>query len=166
MIATCSTVLEMDLHIDLVLVGCIFKCFFNPSVNISVSLGGVMPTIKQRRGAYPKEQLIEAVRAVQEGKMTSVQAAETYQVPQGTIRSHTNDQFLRIGSGRSFYLDAEQEAYLVELLKSLEKIGVRLTKPVLRKVVGEYIRLVAKDPRFKSKQASRVVCCAFLCAIS
>ena len=79
-----------------------------------------MPTIKQRCGVYPKEQLVEAVRAVQEGKMTSVQAAEAYNVPQGTIRSHTNDQYLRIGAGRSSYLDSEQEAYLVELIKSLE----------------------------------------------
>ena len=46
---------------------------------------------------------IEAVRDVQEGKTTSVQAAETYKVLQGTIRSHTNDQFLRIGVGRSSY---------------------------------------------------------------
>ncbi|CAM2730588.1 unnamed protein product, partial [Rotaria socialis] len=54
-------------------------------------------------------------------------------------------------AGSSYYLNCKQEDYLVELIKSFETIGVRLTKPVLRQIVGQYIKLVTNDSRYKSK---------------
>lgn len=110
-----------------------------------------MSPIKRRRALYSKEQLVEAIRAVKDGKMTSVKAAEHYKVLSSTIRCHVNEYSSRIGGGTSSYLNPKQEEYLVEAMKSLESIGVRLTKPVLKKVCGEYIQLVSKNSRYTSK---------------
>ena len=104
-----------------------------------------------QRGLYEKQQLIDAVTSVLDGEMTSVYASKFYHVPQGTIRTHVNNVTLGIGAGRRVYLNEEKEGYLVDLIKSLEFIGVRLTKSVLKKVVGEYITRVSDDPRLKSK---------------
>ena len=104
---------------------------------------------KRRRGNYPKEKLQNAIRAVTEGSLTSVKASEFYGVPQSTIRSHVNHPSLRIGAGRSSHLNTDEENHLVDLIKSLEKIGVRLTRAVLQKVVIEYLRLIKTDPRWK-----------------
>ncbi len=54
---------------------------------------------------------------------------------------------MHIGADRPFYLTTKQEVYFVELIKSLEVIGVRLTKIILRKVVREFIRFVSNNPR-------------------
>ena len=109
-----------------------------------------MSTIKRRRrGLYSKEQLIEAVRAIQGKKMTSVKAAQVYQVPESTIRCHTSNSSLRFGAGRSFYLSNKQENYLIELIKSFETIGIRITRVILREMVGQYIKLVTNDRRLK-----------------
>jgi transposase-like protein len=104
---------------------------------------------KRSRSNYPKEKLQNAIRAVAEGTLTSVKASEFYGVPQSTIRSHVNHPSLRLGAGRSSHLNVEEENHLVDLIKSLEKIGVRLTQTVLRKVIIEYFRLIKKDPRWK-----------------
>ena len=106
-----------------------------------------MSSVKRRRGLYDKEQLISAIRAVEEKKMTSTKAAKVYGVPSSTIRSHLNNSTLCIGAGRPFYLNKKKESYLVELIKSLSLIGVRLTLVILYKLVGEYLCLVSKVPR-------------------
>ncbi|CAF1652461.1 unnamed protein product [Adineta ricciae] len=103
------------------------------------------------RGRYDKEQLIDAVTAVLDGEMTSVLASTNYGVPQSTIRMHTTQTSLDIGSGRPVYLDKKKEGYLVDLIKSLECAGVRLTKNVLKKVIGEYIISVSDTQRLKSE---------------
>jgi transposase-like protein len=121
-----------------------------------------MSETKRSRSNYPKEKLQEALQAVIEGRMTSVKAAELYQIPQSTIRSHVNKPTMRVGGGRRFYLDQLKELHLVEMIKALEKIGVRLTRLVLRKVIDEYLRLTTEDPRFKSK-TSDVNCVMFFC---
>ncbi|CAF3636594.1 unnamed protein product [Rotaria sp. Silwood1] len=88
-----------------------------------------MDAIKHR-GLYPKENLLEAIRLAKEKQMTSVEASEYYHVPQSTIRSHISNDLLRVDAGRPFYLSSKQEPYLVELIKSLDEIGIRLTKNV------------------------------------
>jgi DNA-binding transcriptional ArsR family regulator len=107
-----------------------------------------MAETKRRRGNYLKQKLQQAIAAVIGETMTSVKASEVFDVPQSTIRSHLNKPSTRIGAGRSQYLNKEEEAHLVELMKSLEKIGVRLTRPVLIRVSGQYLRQITKDPRF------------------
>ncbi|CAF1528476.1 unnamed protein product, partial [Rotaria sordida] len=103
----------------------------------------------KHRGLYAKEKVINAVRAVKDGKMTSVEASKFYKVPSSTIRCHVNGYSARIGAGASFYLSKKQEDYLVELIKSFESIGLRLTKLVLKKIVGQFIKLVTNNSRFK-----------------
>ena len=110
-----------------------------------------MSLVKRRRSLYLKEQLMNAVRDVKQGTMTSLEAAEHYKVPSSTIRCHANEYSSRVGAGPSFYLNVQQEKYLVEAIKSLEDIGVRLIKPVLKKVCNEYIQLVSTNPRYSSK---------------
>lgn len=123
-----------------------------------------MPGAPRHRGNYPKGRLEEAIRMVQDGQMTSIKASEVYKVPQGTIRSHTSNPSLKIGAGRMSYLNGEEESRLVELIKSLVQTGIRLTKWVLKKVVGQYLRLVTRDDRLKSKpsdQTSEILLCLF-----
>jgi DNA-binding response OmpR family regulator len=98
-----------------------------------------MSLVKRRRSLYSKEQLMNAVRD------------EHYKVPSSTIRCHVNEYSSRVGAGPSFHLNVQQEKYLVEAIKSLEGIGVRLIKPVLKKVCSEYIQLVSTNPRYSSK---------------
>ena len=86
--------------------------------------------------------------------MTSVKASEFYHVSQSTIRSHINNDLLHVGAGRPFYLSPKQEIYSVELIKSLDEIGIRLSKNVLMKIIGEYLRLAINDARFNSKVLS------------
>ena len=109
-----------------------------------------MAKTKTLRVLYDEQKLIDAVDAVKSHKMTSVEASKVYQVPASTIRSHTTKASMRFGAGRRFYLDSKQECYLVELIKSFEPIGVKITKPILIKVAGEFIDLVTKDIRLKS----------------
>ena len=116
-----------------------------------------MSAMKRLRGLYDKEPLIAAVRAVQEKQITSVKASKVYKAPESTIRSHTTKPGLRYGSGRSFYLIPNQEDHLVELIKSFGNIGIRLTRTILRQIVGQYIKLVTNDPRYKSKQSRFLV---------
>jgi hypothetical protein len=103
---------------------------------------------------YDKQQLITAVRAVADNRMSSVKASRLYHIPESTIRSHVRYPLLHVGAGRKFYLSSKQERYLVELIKALESIGVRLTKIVLKKVVGEFIGFVSTDPRFNRDYTS------------
>ena len=110
-----------------------------------------MPKVKKQRGLYSKEKLVEAVRAVMNGEMTSIEASIEHHIPSSTIRMHVNNPSLNIGSGRPFYLSLKQEGYLVDVLLSLESMGLRLTKGVLQKIAGEYIQLVANDHRLESE---------------
>jgi hypothetical protein len=96
-----------------------------------------MSKTKRARGLYDKQQLINAVCAVKSNKMTSVQASKFYKVPESTIRTHAKQPSMHIGAGRRFYLSLKQEGYLVELIRSFQLIGVRLTKPILKKLSGE-----------------------------
>ena len=109
--------------------------------------------IKRFRSRYPEQQLIDTGRAVKNDKMTSVKASQLFIVPESTIRAHVINSSLQIGGGCHFYNNSNQGGYLVDLIKSLEFIGVRLTKIVLRKVTGEFISLVSNDSRFKSEFA-------------
>lgn len=109
-----------------------------------------MAKTKALRGLYDEQKLIDAVLAVKNHKMTSVKAAKVYQVPGSTIRTHITKASMKFGSGRRFYLDSKQENDLVQLIKALEPMGVRITKPILTKVAGEFIELVTKDSRLKS----------------
>jgi predicted transcriptional regulator len=108
-----------------------------------------MAETKQRRGQYPKQKLQQAIAAVIGETMTSIKASEVFEVPRSTIRTHLNKPSTRIGAGRSQYLNEDEEAHLVELIKSLEKIGVRVTRPALLRVSGQYLRRITKDPRFQ-----------------
>jgi hypothetical protein len=110
-----------------------------------------MSPMKKRRGVYPKENLVKAVRDVEEGRMSSIEAADHYKVPSSTIRCHVNKYSSRVGAGPSFHLNPKQEEYLVEVIKSLGDIGVRVTKSILQKVSDEYIKLVSNNVRYTSK---------------
>ncbi|CAF1521020.1 unnamed protein product [Adineta steineri] len=110
-----------------------------------------MVKVKRPRGVYIKQKLIDAINAVRSGKMTSVKASEKFTVPESTIRCHIRKPNLRVGAGRSFYLSGNEEKYLVELIKSFDDIGFRLTKPILNSIIGQYIGSVTTDARFTSK---------------
>ena len=101
-----------------------------------------MAKTKHVRSLYDKQKLIDAILEVKSGKMTSIEASKSYKVPGSTIRSHVFKASLKIGAGPRSYLNLEQEAYLVELIKSLGSMGVRVTKSILKKIAGEFIESV------------------------
>ncbi|CAF5040383.1 unnamed protein product, partial [Rotaria sp. Silwood1] len=107
-----------------------------------------MSNKKRPHSRYDKQQLIRAVRAVVDNEMTSMESSIHFHIPESTIRSHVRNPSLHVGAGRKFYLTSKQEHYLVDLIKTLEKTGVRLTKMVLKKVIGEFINYTSTDNRF------------------
>lgn len=109
-----------------------------------------MSPAKQRRSAYGKDQLEAAIKVVKEGVMNSIQAGRVYKVPSSTIRSHLSKPLSRLGAGRPFYLNDEEERCLIDMVKCIHKIGIRLTKSVLKKISGEYMKSIVTDPRFTS----------------
>ncbi|CAF5040384.1 unnamed protein product [Rotaria sp. Silwood1] len=110
-----------------------------------------MSNKKRPHSRYDKQQLIRAVRAVVDNEMTSMESSIHFHIPESTIRSHVRNPSLHVGAGRKFYLTSKQEHYLVDLIKTLEKTGVRLTKMVLKKVIGEFINYTSTDNRFNGK---------------
>ena len=83
--------------------------------------------------------------------MTLMKSSTHFHIPESTISSHIRNPSLRISAGRKFYLTPKQEHYLVDLIKTLERTGVRLTKVVLKKVIGEFINYTSTDNRFNGK---------------
>lgn len=119
--------------------------FVSESIDISMS------EPKWLCGDYPKEKLQQEIDVVLAQKMTSVKASEVLKAPQSTIRTHLKKPFTRIGAGRSMYLNTEEEAQFVELTKSLEKVGFKLTRKVLLRTAGQYLRRTTNHPRLKSE---------------
>jgi hypothetical protein len=100
---------------------------------------------KKRRVVYSLDAFRQAVSAYRDKKMSSVEASKEFGVPESTIRKHRNDTKNDVGSGRPPILSINQEKYLVALLEELHSIGVRLTKEILSKIIGEYMRKVRED---------------------
>jgi hypothetical protein len=94
-----------------------------------------------KRSNYSKEDLTKAVNEYKNGS-TSSSLTTKYGIPGSTIRNHKSNQKLRIRGGRPTLLTNHQEQYLVELLKNLEFVGVRLTKPVVMRLSSEYLQFV------------------------
>lgn len=94
-----------------------------------------------KRSNYPKEDLTKAVQEYKNGS-TSSAITTKYGIPGSTVRNHKSNSKLRVGGGRPTLLTNHQEQYLVELLKNLELVGVRLTKPVVIKLSSEYVHVV------------------------
>jgi len=93
-----------------------------------------------KRSSYSKEDL---KRNVDEYNNSAISIAITakYGIPGSTIRNHKSNPKLGIGSRRPTLLSNEQK-YVAELLKNLELIGVRLTKPVVIKSASDYVQRV------------------------
>ncbi|CAF3088028.1 unnamed protein product [Rotaria sp. Silwood2] len=94
-----------------------------------------------KRSNYSKENLLKAVEEYKNGA-TSTDVSSKYGVPGSTVRNHNYNSQMRFGGGRPTILTSQQEQYLVELLKNLEFIGLRLMKVVVMKLGSEYVKLV------------------------
>ncbi|CAF4468211.1 unnamed protein product, partial [Rotaria magnacalcarata] len=80
-----------------------------------------------KRSNYSKENLLRAVEEYKNG---------------ATVRNHNYNSKMIFRGGRPTVLTSHQEQYLVELLKNLEFIGLRLMKVVVMKLGSEYVKLV------------------------
>ncbi|CAF4156937.1 unnamed protein product [Adineta steineri] len=96
--------------------------------------------MKRSHQKYFTEKLQQAIKAYSDGSMSSVEAAEHCGVPQSTVRNHKRQPAMKIGSGRPFLLSKTDEEYLVELLLSLERMNIRLTKNKVLKIAEEFIK--------------------------
>ncbi|CAF4845267.1 unnamed protein product [Rotaria sp. Silwood1] len=83
--------------------------------------------------------------------MTSIEASKKFGVPESTIRKHKDNRSNRVGSGRPSVLSVDQEQYLVALLQELQSIGVRLTREILAKITGDFIRMIKKSNKDVSR---------------
>ncbi|CAM4946739.1 unnamed protein product [Rotaria socialis] len=99
-----------------------------------------------KRSNYSKENLLKAVEEYKNGA-TSTEVSSKYGVPGSTVRNHNYNSKMRFGGGRPTVLTSHQEQYLIELLKNLEFIGLRLMKVVVMKLGSEYVKLVTASPR-------------------
>jgi transposase len=97
--------------------------------------------MKTKRSNYSKDNLTNAVNDYRNGS-TSTEVTAKYGVPGSTVRNHNSNSKLKIGGGRPTLLTNHQEHYFVELLKNLESVGIRLTKPVVMKLSSEYVQYV------------------------
>ncbi|CAF4170131.1 unnamed protein product, partial [Rotaria sordida] len=85
--------------------------------------------------------LTRAIEEYNNGVASSV-LTTNYGIPGSTIRNHKSNPKLRIGAGRPTLLSNEHEKYFVELLKNLENIGFRLTKPIVLQLSSDYVQRV------------------------
>ncbi|CAF0964997.1 unnamed protein product, partial [Didymodactylos carnosus] len=99
-----------------------------------------------RKKTYTINELKQAVEAVREGRMNSKEAGLKFNVPDSTIRHHTNNHYSKIGAGRKTYLSREQEEYLISLIKSLEDFGHKCTNELVMKLCGDYMQLLGVKP--------------------
>lgn len=93
------------------------------------------------RRKYSREDLLKAVDEYKNGS-SSIDIAKRYGIPGSTIRNHTINPTLRLGSGRPSLLNNNQEQYLVALLKNLDCVGLRLTKKLIIRLSSEFISSV------------------------
>lgn len=96
---------------------------------------------KTDRSSYPKEKLLEAVRAVKSGALSGYAASIHYGIPRATI---INRVYERKGMksntlGRPTILTQDVEENLVKNLHVLEKYGFGLTRKKLMETVGLYV---------------------------
>jgi hypothetical protein len=93
-----------------------------------------------KRSSYSKENL---TRATDECNSDAISTAITakYGIPRSTIRNHKSNPKLVIRIRCSTLLSNEQK-YLAELLKNLELVGVRLTKPIVMQLASDYIQRI------------------------
>ena len=84
------------------------------------------------------------VKAIEEYKngAPSSEVSLKYGVPGSIISNHGSNSRLGLGNGRPTAFTIHQEKYLVELLKNLQTIGVRLMKAVVMKLGSEYVKLL------------------------
>ncbi|CAF3932505.1 unnamed protein product [Rotaria magnacalcarata] len=100
---------------------------------------------KRRRVTYSLDDFCNAVTAYRNKTMTSIAASKKCGVPESTIRKHKDNKTNRVGSGRPSALSVDQEQYLVALLRELQSIGVRLTREILAKITGDFMRMIKKS---------------------
>ena len=94
-----------------------------------------------KKSNYSKENLIKALEEYKNGT-TSSEVSLKYGVPASTVRNHNSNSQMTFGSGHPTVLKIDQEQYLVELLKNLEIIGLRLMKTIVMKLASEYVKLI------------------------
>lgn len=85
---------------------------------------------------YNHQSLLDAVAS----DLSSKTAAAQYNVPASTIRQHRREPNLTAGAGRPTYLTAEEESYLVSLLKLLPEYGFDVTKEIALQLAAEYFK--------------------------
>ncbi|CAF5140091.1 unnamed protein product [Rotaria sp. Silwood1] len=86
--------------------------------------------------SYTKEKLISAL----ESDFSSPVAAEKFNIPERTIRSHRQMPLQKVGAGRYRYLNDNEENHLVSLFQILPNYGFSLTAGVAINISSEYMK--------------------------
>ena len=83
--------------------------------------------------------------------MSSIATSKKFAVPESTIRKHKDNKTNHVGSDRPCALSMNEEQYLVSLLQELQSIGVRLTREILSRIAGDFMRMIKKSNKDISK---------------
>lgn len=101
---------------------------------------------------YSPEDLMNAVKAVQNGVLTTYRAAKLYNIPKATIYKHVKGQrgIKSKSLGRPTALSFKDEKKIADGLKAMEKWGFGLSKKEVLETIGLYVRENSIDTPFKN----------------
>lgn len=102
----------------------------------------------KKMSQYDQSVLDEAVQAVKEGRLSVRAAAEQYGIPKSTLQDRVNDTHGKT-HGRPTVLSAEEEDYIVNMLKQCGDWGFPLTQVDLQMFVKHYLDKKGVTTRFK-----------------
>ena len=89
---------------------------------------------------YTEEQLLTAIEAVKERKMTVTMAAKQYKIPVTTLYDHTKGKIHKIGAGAPTVLTYSEEKEIAATLQVLQEIGFPLTKELVSVIIYDYMK--------------------------
>ncbi|CAH2011313.1 unnamed protein product [Acanthoscelides obtectus] len=97
---------------------------------------------KKAPPAYSKNDLKEAVQAVQRGTLTLYRAALLYKIPKATLFTHVKDKrgIKSNTGGRAPALPYDVEQKFSNSIKILEKWGMGLSKREVLQLIGRYVK--------------------------
>ncbi|KAJ8936415.1 hypothetical protein NQ318_014852 [Aromia moschata] len=96
---------------------------------------------KKAAPAYSKNELKEAVQAVQSGMVTLYRAALLYKIPKATLFTHVRGKrgVKSNTGGRTTALSHDVEQRIADCIKTLEKWGMGLSKKEVLQLIGRYV---------------------------
>ena len=119
---------------------------------------------KGEKGKWNEEDMMEAMKAVNELQMTVYGAAKHYKIPRETLRSRvTGKVSLNAKTGRPTTLTTDEEAEIVETCQVFAEWGFGLRKDDVKAVVADFCRTMRRKNPFKQGMPGDDWWAGFMC---